>query len=365
MIPVSNLLGESPKFKLSDWEPKDTSKRFPLRRTAPWNQNVEPAKVITDQLSELKPGSGETPPELLDFDKLKHRNRRIYSLVNLPLWDKAEWQGIAYIVVPDINWPPYLALGFKNSEAGKAIFKGWLDKLGQIDRAEALKISIITGIDKDHPFNYKAVVGTNPQVARNDPSSSHFVLVSRIHVMTPPDSRNLEMFRQRYEQGKKYVLLPAHFIDPQTQPTPFWDFGIGKTEIRIVPAWQIGEHDPDVIAIQEDANPIIPDGIEDAPVLSALARFERRRQEAAADEPVPSEVFKFLGSRAEELASDREGIRTLFEYLSKEQIKGHWLCYCGSGKKLRQCHLDDLSQLRKKIDVDTVKELLQKISKPK
>jgi hypothetical protein len=173
------------------------------------------------------------------------------------------------------------------------------------------------------------------------------------------------MFRREYDRFKKYVLLPARFVDLQTEPTPYWDFSIGKTEIRIVPAWQIGEHDPDVIAIQEDSNPIIPDGIEDAPVLSALARFERRQQEAAADEPLPSKVSELLGSHFEELVSDRKAIRMLFEYLSKDQMKGHWSCYCGSGKKLRQCHIDDLSLLRKKIDVDTAKALLQKISKPK
>ncbi len=130
IIPVSNLLGESPKFKLSDWEPSDTSKRFPLKRSAPWNQGVESPKLSTEPFSALKSGSGAIPPELLEFDKLKHKNRRVYSLVNLPLWSEADWQATAYIVTSDIGWLPRLVLAFKNPELGKAIFRGWLEKLG-------------------------------------------------------------------------------------------------------------------------------------------------------------------------------------------------------------------------------------------
>lgn len=39
----------------------------------------------------------------------------------------------------------------------------------------------------------------------------------------------------------------------------------------------------------------------------------------------------------------------LLEYLTKKEIKSHWLCYCGSGKKLRGCHIDKLKELISKI----------------
>jgi hypothetical protein len=44
------------------------------------------------------------------------------------------------------------------------------------------------------------------------------------------------------------------------------------------PAWQIGEHDPDVLAITEDSDPIIPEDVSDAPVIQALQRFSKRRE---------------------------------------------------------------------------------------
>lgn len=36
-------------------------------------------------------------------------------------------------------------------------------------------------------------------------------------------------------------------------------------------------------------------------------------------------------------------------YLSKEKVKGHWLCYCGSGEKMRKCHFNILIDTRKNI----------------
>lgn len=36
-------------------------------------------------------------------------------------------------------------------------------------------------------------------------------------------------------------------------------------------------------------------------------------------------------------------------YLSKPRLKGHWDCPCGSGKRLRNCHVNMLNDLRDKI----------------
>lgn len=55
------------------------------------------------------------------------------------------------------------------------------------------------------------------------------------------------------------------------------ELGILKSEVRFRSAWEIGENDPDIVAIQEGDNPIIPEGIDNAPVLTALTRFQKRR----------------------------------------------------------------------------------------
>jgi hypothetical protein len=47
--------------------------------------------------------------------------------------------------------------------------------------------------------------------------------------------------------------------------------------------------------------------------------------------------------------SDTDVIRRYMECLSAKKIKGHWPCPCGNGKRLRDCHMDALLDLREKI----------------
>jgi hypothetical protein len=47
--------------------------------------------------------------------------------------------------------------------------------------------------------------------------------------------------------------------------------------------------------------------------------------------------------------TDPVAVRRYLDCLSKETVKGHWDCPCGSKKHLRNCHLDKVKALRKKI----------------
>jgi hypothetical protein len=56
--------------------------------------------------------------------------------------------------------------------------------------------------------------------------------------------------------------------------------------------------------------------------------------------------------REELHTDDLEVIIKFVDYLSRETKKeprGHWDCFCGSGKKMRDCHFDKLLEMRKKI----------------
>jgi hypothetical protein len=44
---------------------------------------------------------------------------------------------------------------------------------------------------------------------------------------------------------------------------------------------------------------------------------------------------------------DRSTIAKYIELISRKEIKGHWLCPCGSGKLLRHCHYDVVNRLHK------------------
>jgi len=57
-------------------------------------------------------------------------------------------------------------------------------------------------------------------------------------------------------------------------------------------------------------------------------------------------------------------IRCCLEYLSKEQLKGHWTCYCGSAKRIRNCHLEELRALRLRIPQHIAHLALTRLDNP-
>ncbi len=205
-------MGDKPKFRLSDWESQAKSERFELRRSVAWNHNLrQPRAEGFIDFSEFHKGEPSAP--LFGVDSLKHNDYKIFSLINIPLWDKAGWSGIVYSWSTDAI--PLLALGFKDINAGLEIFREWHNKLGPIDEEEQLRITILTVIDKHHPANYRV-------------SYNHF---------------------------GKYVLLPGQFASDLAKVKLF-DYGIIKRELRICEAWQLGSTDRDVHMIHEGDNPI-------------------------------------------------------------------------------------------------------------
>jgi hypothetical protein len=98
--------------------------------------------------------------------------------------------------------------------------------------------------------------------------------------MDPPNLYNLNSFLERYKETRRFFIVPSHFKSAAEQPEVFWDFRIGKQELFVREAWQIGENDPDICAIREGDQPIIPAGVKDAPVQRALAKLKLKRRKA-------------------------------------------------------------------------------------
>ena len=97
--------------------------------------------------------------------------------------------------------------------------------------------------------------------------------------MNPSDSRNLDTFLSRFERLGRYFLMPAHVTDDNSQPKLMTDLWIGKTELRVVPAWKIGRNDPDAVALRPEDKPIIPAEVQNAPVIELLKWKESRLQQ--------------------------------------------------------------------------------------
>jgi hypothetical protein len=54
-------------------------------------------------------------------------------------------------------------------------------------------------------------------------------------------------------------------------------------------------------------------------------------------------------------------IQRYLRCLSREQTRGHWDCPCGSGKKLRNCHVFEVAKLQKKIPPHVAKSALKRL----
>ena len=282
---IGNILGDCPEFQLSDWQDKPIEKRFPLIRRFPWDEGLEKKVETETGLLSLESGEGDVPEELLNIESLKHQDRKIFSLINNPLWDRAGWSGTLYMYPPDAlsssvpeGFVPGIALGFKDVEAGKLIFNQWHIELGQEDVEEKLRVSIITGINKYHPFSYKVIIGINPNVMLKYKSITHSIFISRINEMVPTSSQNIDIFIKLFKAAGKFILMPGMFSEAGKEVKIFPELAILKKEIRFVSAWQIGEHDVEIMALDLEDEPEIPDHVENPPVYRALQRLKKLRR---------------------------------------------------------------------------------------
>lgn len=274
-IAMANLLGQSPKTLVPDWNTDHNPRAYLPRRTTSWHGGVFDRKDDTVK-SELKVGVGEIPEEIFNRGNTKHTERRVSSLIDMPLWNRAGWRGVLYIWPIELGLEPWMALGFDDGNAARAIFADWRAKLGEIDREDRIRISILTGVDRANPNHYSVVVGSNLVESENGPRIKYFASVSRIHRVEPPTSRNLTGFVSRFERVGTYRLMPGLVDLRNGKSRPYPELAIQKRQIRICPAWQIGEHDPDGSGIFPNDAPIIPEGIPDAPVLKLLDRKHKR-----------------------------------------------------------------------------------------
>ncbi len=277
--PLRNILGESPKLRMSDWNNYQAPQGFLVRRKVVWSDGLDLGDKEAD-FEEPKPGVGEPPKELLDRrSQMRHTDRQVHSLINIPLWEKAGWHATGYIYSNDLDEPPMMSLMFQNRDVGRAIFRQLRDVLGDSDESNRLRISIITGIDRTHPSSYRVLIGSNPVGPIK--AGLEIVSVARVNGMHPNNSTNLDMFRQRIERTEAFFLVPAFASEPITDIEAYYDLAILKTSIHICNEWEIGEHDVDSVAVRLNDDPVIPEGGVEVPFLRLIQlRTGKAKQES-------------------------------------------------------------------------------------
>ena len=207
--------------------------------------------------------------------EIRHNERRVSSVIDVPTWDKAKWRGVGYAVIPASQAEVWVCLLFGSEAAARSIFSAWRSRVGSCDLDDIIRITLITGIDRSAPNAYRFVIGSNPFASDAHGKVKQFVSLNRMLRVEPASTTNLDMFKAAYVGLGHYQLMPSVLEGDSHAPIP--ELGIEKRHLRLVPAWQIGEHDLDATGIASDDVPIIPSDVDEVPVKRLLESARRSR----------------------------------------------------------------------------------------
>ncbi len=260
-----NVMGSKAVIDVKSLLCKPELTSYDLQRSESWDKD-HPRNTRDDSQYLGKPGEGEPPPELLDNELRTHSDLHVQDLIKPRLWNRTRWCGVSFLSLPDGT--PGLGLLFEDRGAALAIIKSLRDELGEEDKTNRLKVSIIRKIDKKHPAHYRVCISEN--MSFNNKQTIQ--MSSKTNTMTPISDTNLNNFLEAYKKAGRYSLGFAVQKDQQIlQPTCKEDMtAIMMTQLHLIDAWEIGPNDTEMMAIYEDDDPIIPDGIESPPILAAL-----------------------------------------------------------------------------------------------
>lgn len=268
-IGVENVLGSNAMVRFQDWTTDGSEKALTVLRKTPWLK-PEPAEERAEQPRNF--GEGPPPSEFADLERFSHRDRKVSSIIDVNLWNRARWCGTAFFHYGP-PYPPLLGIMYTDKDAGRKIFEAWRKRFGSFDEEDQIRVAVLTGVDRSNPYTYRVIVGTQPDL--DDPTKL-LVMTSRFHTMEATTLANLNLFVEQHKLAKSYGLVPA-FPDSQGTPVPATDLVIGKTQVVVRPAWQVGDNDPDIVALGPDDDVIVPPEQKDAPFLRALERIRKRR----------------------------------------------------------------------------------------
>jgi hypothetical protein len=202
-----------------------------------------------------------------------HRDIKVETVINKTLWEQAGWSGVAYGVYGP-EFPPLLGLVFADKNKALEIFHEWIERFGEIDENDKIRLSIIKGINARNPYFYRVHLTAKIDVL---PGAANLpvVTVSRMHVMTPQDHSNIEMFVDNLEAAGAYWLAPC-WVDEAGELKLEIERRILKKDIFILNAWEVGPDDIDAVAISDNDEVLIPENETNPPIADLIAKYKKK-----------------------------------------------------------------------------------------
>lgn len=268
------VVGDLDTMKLTDRLQK-CNKAFPVSAEL-WEPSDAEPQVLKTKGTKSK--AQRTDKEFQkSLSSLGHSEVTVISPIRGALWDAAGWFGVLFAWSPYERTLPLMALGFNNAEAGRAIIDGWKETYGE-KFSESVRISIVRGISKRNPFHYRVMVsGHIPGDLTGDTRIIQFA--ARLHTMEATTPQNLQGFLDMYNFHGKFVLnCVGRTAETAEDLAAVVANGIVMRGIVVREAWEIGRHDPDGAGVLEDDDVILPDDVENPPVIELLA-WKRTRSD--------------------------------------------------------------------------------------
>ncbi|RZH08820.1 hypothetical protein [Acinetobacter pittii] len=246
-----NVMGRDSHKNVLDILNGNKGTKFELIRKLSWDQGSP--KVLQNKTEKIQMGDHKKTPDFGNLESISHDQIAVTTLIKPELWDEAAWHGLAFMFFE--NKPPVILLIFKK-EGGEDVFMDLYENLGQVDSLERLRFSIIRGVSKEEPYNYRVLLTEN--IMAND-QHKLITMCSRIHEMTPPTDRNWSNFEKEYKKYGSYSLSFGAFFNGQFYPYPeFEKYLIKKKELVIKNAWEVGINDIEKIVLRAEDDPIVP-----------------------------------------------------------------------------------------------------------
>jgi hypothetical protein len=184
---------------------------------------------------------GVKKPNLGKPKSLEKKERKTLFLSNwidLELWDKAQWCGVGVCYFPQSN-KLYLLLNFANKEFGDKIFENWMEKLGNEDINDRIRISLIEGVFPDGIKGYYTLIGSDiDELSKRIQEQGHnmgetvFGNIQRMHRIEPKDNfKNYDMFKRKFQEIGQYYLCPI-YLNERDEIKPNFELSILKHKVE-------------------------------------------------------------------------------------------------------------------------------------
>lgn len=214
----------------------------------------------------VKPSLGNVKEENV-FEPLKPKVRKnmfVTSMIDINTWNKAKWNGIAYLFCKDHEEQPIMALTFKNKDYGKKIFKDW-KKSCKDDIFDDIEISVVEKKNAGKCDGYFVYITSNMDACMKRAEKQGcsidetlFTVISRYQYMDiNMYNNNLSIFKKQMEfSNNKFCIAPAIFkngeIDFNTNNIEIeYDLSIKIDKIKFLNYEDITENDIEYAVVKD------------------------------------------------------------------------------------------------------------------